>query len=293
MQIFPKKPCENSLKISDEKLYELCKLYGERARLWRQKFTVLLPEVARRELYLKKGFGSIFEFAAKLAGMSKEQVQLVLNLDRNFADKPILREMLENGEVSINKLARIVSIATPENQLFWAVQAKILPKTSLETLVRDEKNAEQSRKQNKDGATAVDMQNGLFEPRIAPKSLPGHQELLELQNKGIDINALMLKFLEERELKIAQEKEKLSAQAELTNSRYISAATRKILKEEHGEKCSIKTCIRPAKQIHHTQRFSLAKTHDPKYLAPLCAAHHRIAHSIDVKFNENAAYKVP
>ena len=35
--------------------------------------------------------------------------------------------MLENGEVSINKLARVVSIATPENEEELAEKVKVLP----------------------------------------------------------------------------------------------------------------------------------------------------------------------
>ena len=102
--------------MRDEKLYGLCKQYGALARLWRQKFIGLLPEVNKRRLYEQKGFSSIFEFAAKLCGLSAEQVRLALNLDKRFEDKPILKEIFENGEVSINKLTRVVSIATPENE---------------------------------------------------------------------------------------------------------------------------------------------------------------------------------
>ena len=47
--------------------------------------------------------------------------------------------MLENGEVSMNKLARVVSIATPENEEELAEKVKVLPMSALNTLVRDEK----------------------------------------------------------------------------------------------------------------------------------------------------------
>ncbi|MBI5754420.1 hypothetical protein HZA40_04730, partial [Candidatus Peregrinibacteria bacterium] len=62
--------------LTDQNLYELCKTYGTRALEWRRKFIGLLPEVNKRKLYQKKGFGSIFEFAKKLAGLSEEQVRL-------------------------------------------------------------------------------------------------------------------------------------------------------------------------------------------------------------------------
>jgi hypothetical protein len=95
-----------------------------RGRMSMRKFIGLLPEVYKRKLFEKKGFSSIFEFAAKLCGLSQEQVRLTLNLERRFEEMPTLKSMLENGEASINKLARIVSIATPENERELAANVK-------------------------------------------------------------------------------------------------------------------------------------------------------------------------
>ena len=114
--------------LSDKELYRKCQYYGTAARAWRQKFIGLLPEVNRRRLYENKGFDTIFEFAFKLCGLSDKQVRLALNLRERVEDKPALKKMLENGEVSMNKLARVVSIATPENEEELAEKVKVLPK---------------------------------------------------------------------------------------------------------------------------------------------------------------------
>ncbi len=300
------------MKLTDKQLYNLCKKYGQRARLWRQKFAGLLPEVYKRRLFEKKGFGSIFEFAAKLAGMSQDQVRLVLNLERRFEDKPILKNMLEQGEVSVSKMAKVASIATAENQEFLATQIKLLPRAALETLVRDINHE------------AI-HQNALYEPKNECKSVPGNtnsshncenvnqyqgqyqgqyqdalhlntevrQKLFTLQQKGIDINALLLEFLEKRELEIAQAKERLARKSESASfashtgkikppSRHIPAEIKNLLKQEFGEKCSLPHCMRSARTIHHTRRFALSQNHNPYFLAPLCEEHHAIAHSIDM-----------
>lgn len=299
------------MQLTDKQLYSLCKKYGHRARLWRQKFAGLLPEVYKRRLFEKKGYGSIFEFAAKLAGMSQDQVRLVLNLERRFEDKPILRNMLENGEVSVSKMAKVASIATVENQEFLATQLKFLPRAALETLVRDI-NCETVR------------QNALHEPKTEGKSVPGNtnsshncenvnqrqdllylntevrQKLFTLQQKGIDINALILELLEKRELEIAQEKERLARKSESVSlapdngqakphSRNIPAEIKNILKQEFGEKCSLPHCMHTAETIHHTQRFALSGNHNPYFLAPLCEEHHAIAHSIDMNLYRHRA----
>jgi len=149
---------ENLLaKISDEKLLRLCDQFGKQALLWRRRFIGLLPEVDRRRLYEKRESGSgrcphycladpsgplgasIFEFAAKWAGLSEMQVRRVLHLEKRFEDKPILKNLLEQGRVSVNKLIRVASIATAENEKELAEKIKFLPQKALETLVRDER----------------------------------------------------------------------------------------------------------------------------------------------------------
>ena len=302
-------PISHLENLNDQKLYNLCKFYGEQAKKWRYKFMSLLPEVYRRKLYEKKGFSSIFEFAKKLAGLSEEQVRTILNLEKKFEDKPALKQLLIEGEVSVNKLVRIQSVATKENEDFWASQVRILPQKALETLVRDDRMDRKGTKEVVSETTVFGNQNGFYKVNFEDESLRAQtstpqkisssnsgmdlqfsnevcQKLLDLQQKGININELILEMLKKRELRIAQEKEQISSQLNQTNSRYIPVNIKNILHQEHGTKCSIKTCSKAAEDIHHTQRFSLAHVHDPHYLAPLCKQHHIIAHSIDLKFQE-------
>lgn len=262
------------MEITDEKLYQLCKQYGAQARHWRQKFIGLLPEVNRRRLYETKGYGSIFEFAAKLAGLSQDQVRLALNLEKRFQDKPALKSLLVEGEVSLNKLTRVVSIATVDNESELAEQVKLLPQKALETLARDERQDAKSLR----AQSALVVQTLTFE---LSQELIG--QLNELHAQGKNVNELLAGLLRERKEKIKQKKEELSQNTQASSSRYIPVAVRTVIAEEFGQKCSIKTCYKPATEIHHSQRFSLASTHDPKYLAPLCKDHHKIAHTIDQK----------
>lgn len=274
----------SSLKIlTDKNLYQLCKTYGERARIWRQKFAGLLPEVFRRKLYEKNGFSSIFEFAKKLAGMSEEQVRLTLNLEKRFAPMPVLQNLLTSGKVSVNKLTKIASIAKPENQKFLATQVQILSTRAVETLTNDEK-----------------IQNGLHEPMSEQKSLhvqtlklstKVHQKLLNLQQKGIDINNLLLELLQNREKEIENKKQQIAEQIvkkekQKEPTRHIPKPVKAILQEEYGQKCSIGNCQKPSVTIHHTRRFALFASHNPYYLAPLCKEHHELAHSIDANYHK-------
>lgn len=236
----------------------------------------MLPEINRLRVFEKKNCSSIYEYAAKFAGISNAQVDTVLRLERRFEDKPALKNALVNGEVSHHKLVRVASIATKENEEELAEKSRTFSKSALETLVKDEK------------------QNTTVKPLFNDNSMPGHrielseevhEKLYQLQQKGHNVNGILLELLKKREEKIAEEKEKLSREATPTQSRYMKMKIKKVVRAEHGTKCSIPDCNKDAKIIHHTQRFSISKTHEPKYLAPLCKEHHEIAHSVDNKYN--------
>jgi hypothetical protein len=251
--------------MTDQELLKLCERYGRETLAARRKFAGLLPEVFKRSLYRKKGFGSIFEFAAKLAGMSHEQVNVILKLDEKFADKPCLRGALVKGEVSPNKLNRIVSIATKENEKELLGQVKNLSNRAVETLVRDEKSVHVHEIETK-----LQLDNDV---KI---------QLAEMQNKGIDVNEFLREVLKKREEEIEKEKDEIAEEEKAKKStRYIRVKTKKLLKKEHGIKCSIPNCCKPAVNIHHTRRFAMCENNDPYYLAPLCREHHEIAHAID------------
>jgi len=160
------------------------------------------------------------------------------------------------------------------------------------------------------------------------------EKLLELQEKGININELLKEFLQKREEEIAQRKAEISQKlaqkeqekqinswqdnsenstknppinsptnipqtalpasdsakhrksAPLSPSRHIPISIKRILYAEYGTKCSVKTCQKPSEQIHHTRRFSAVPSHDPRYLAPLCKAHHELMHCKDIDYIE-------
>lgn len=122
---------------SDSQILFAAIRYSEEARTWRNKFLGLLPEIYRRKLYEQKGFSSIFYFAKVIGGVSEEQVRTVLRVEESLQNKPALHALLVHGEASINKLVKIHTIATPENESELANQAQLLSQYALETLARD------------------------------------------------------------------------------------------------------------------------------------------------------------
>jgi hypothetical protein len=265
-------------ELSDRELYAKARKYGGLTLFWRRKFIGLLPEVHKRRLWEKRGYSSVFVFAFKMAGLSERQVRRVLNLEKRFSGA--LHEALISGEVSVNKLARVASIVNDENEADLAARVRVLPQSAVETLVRDLKFA---------------SENGLFQGENEGKSVRAHiqlsdevqAKLSDLAAKGFDINELLLGLLHQREENLETEKEEVAAHLEPSRSRYIPVRVRRLVKKEHGSKCSVRACLRDSEHLHHSVPFSMNPVHDPRYLAPLCKDHHDIAHSVNLNVQSN------
>ncbi|MBN1494952.1 HNH endonuclease [Candidatus Peregrinibacteria bacterium] len=302
--------CVNLKNLSDKELYLICKKWGAAALAARRKFAGLLPEIYAREMaerekgrsWLKKrGFLSVYEFAAKLAGMSREQVDLVLRLEKRFEDKTILHSALVSGEVSANKLARVVSIATSENQHDLLGKIETLSSRALEVFVKDFKN-QNGLTETKTGDESLHVQTFKLEKNdLQVQTLESEinfdleladdvkKNLLEMKKKGIDINQILRAFLNERKEKLEQEKSRIvekqiqkrddRAIIGMPANRYIPIEVRRVVIKEFGNKCSIPGCNRPAENLHHEKGFAIDQCHDPRYLKPLCRGHHELAHA--------------
>lgn len=257
-------------ELSDSVLLQRAEHFGKQARLWRQKFLGLLPEIDKRKLYIQKGFDSIFVFAFMIGGASESQVRSVLRLEKKLVATPALHALLVEGEVSHHKLDRIASIAEPANENFLANQVQLLSRRSLDTLVKDEKH----------DTLGLCAQTSILQNLTLAKDV--EYELIQMQQKGIDIDVELRAFLQHRKEEIAAAKEEMIEPSVKRISRYLPKKTREVLQKEYGTKCAKEGCNKPSENIHHTARYSLTNSHNLLYLAPLCKAHHEIAHSIDI-----------
>ncbi len=280
--------------MSDKELYAQCKKWGLQALEAKHKFEGLLPEVNRRRLYERRGFETIYDFARIIGGLSRDQVNRVFSVCRKLEDKPVLQNMLIEGRVSVNKLCRITAIATKENQLQIAGAVTKLSQKALEIKVREIK--QQTLRPQID---MFENESGYKKPckgvRVYGSGINRDiklmqilsdemkERLIELSEKGHDINKLLSSLFEKREQEIEQKMTDISQkqteeEAVKTPARHIPTAIRKNIKEKYGTKCCVPNCIHPAAQFHHEKPFARFKTHDPVYIKPLCRGHHELQH---------------
>lgn len=229
--------------------------YGKNAKYWMRQCALLLPEIARQKIWAAKGFSSIYEYAAKLAGMSKAQIDTALWVVRAVEDKPELKRVVE--EKGINCVKPIVAIATKETASFWAEKAKEMTQHELETYTKEYKSDFIRAEKNE----RIEMD---LDPKVA--------DTLKKMKGDRDWNTFM------KELMYGKTKQ-------------IPAIIKKHVVAKTNGICAYPGCTKPTEEFHHTQRRALDQKHDPDAIVPLCKAHHQLAHQGLIANEEKPSYE--
>jgi len=91
--------------------------------------------VEKRKLYKKYRCHTLYEFAAKHAGMSQDTVDDIMNVHKKLEDKPILQRLI--GKQGWSKVKVVATIARPETEKFWAEKVQAMAKGTLKTFVKE------------------------------------------------------------------------------------------------------------------------------------------------------------
>ena len=245
-------------KLSNSALWSLCQKYGGLALAYRKKFVALLPEVERRKLYKKYGFHSVYEFAARVGGVSVRVVDEVLRTYEKVENKPLLKAQIEMQGYS--KVRAVADLPIEENKLVEMV--KTLPKTTLETYARNIKAQDCQNSPGREFATLrIDKQTEF--------RLKKYQQKLEKELKvPVTLNQTLGMLLDKVEDPIKEPQKRES------HTRKPSAYDR--FRNDNGGKCAFPNCNKPHEIFHHPNRYALDPSHEN--ITPLCEEHHHLAH---------------
>lgn len=301
------------LSSKDKTLHAQFSIYGRNVKEWMSKCVMLLPQIEKNEIWAKKGFTDIYEYARKIAGMSRNKVNESLRILSKTESLPEIRKLIETKGVFAVK--PIVNIVTPETEQFWATRISEMRKSTLETFVKDYK-AEHPKLQVTDDThgnfygdqigrpgAGSPTDNGFNKPNLFGEnvgineensdsriqvSMKIEPEIIEAlrQIKGYgDWNDVMRKLLKSYQSQVEAEEKEFQEELgrekpEVTKSKNHKAPTaikNFILKRSKGL-CEHPNCTKHGKHIHHTEPFALKKVHDPDKLIHLCEEHHQIVH---------------
>ena len=269
----------------DQELHEKFQECGKNAREWMRKCVMMLPEIEMRRVWEKKGFSCIYEYAAKLAGMSRGTVDDALWMLKKLEDLPELMEVAERK--GLNAVRPVVAMANAETESFWATKAKVMSRQTLATYVKDMKNQVQNglEMSENDGVFRTDPKLEMRE--ISMKLKPEILAKLEKLKGKMDWNELMEQLLRER-VENLEAKKPVAVKAKMVGSadggegrrysRYVPAAVKRHVLAKTNGQCAFPGCVRRAKILHHTDRFAVKRWHDAEKIRPVCVAHERLAH---------------
>lgn len=270
------------MQASINNLHHRFQIYGRNAREWMRKCAMLLPDIERERVWEKKGFESIYVYAAKLAGMSRESVNDALRVLRATEGMTEIRNVIEQRGINIIK--PILTTLTSDNQAFWAEKAMTMSQHTLE-VYRKERTAQDNEPTGRRASS--ETSEFPYQKAIAKTIIPMDldpdiaAQLTKLKGTG-DWTTLMQELLAAREAILEQ----ACPDSKTTDSRHIPTNIQKFIIQRSRGICEFPACTRTYTILHHTQRFALEKTHDPSCIIALCTAHERIVHQGLIE-NEN------
>lgn len=121
--------------MADGELWALFQQRGAEARVARQRFLTLLPEVVGRRLHRRR-FSSVGECARLVGGVSESVAQAVIALRRRLRPYPEIWGLVERCEVGWSVVARVPVEELRKNPRAWARNLTRLSKREIEVLLR-------------------------------------------------------------------------------------------------------------------------------------------------------------
>jgi len=295
MKITVKKSESVDQKIPGDLHKEFVKLGRERNKIT-YKLLSLLREIDELKIYEKKGYANIYEYAARIAGLSPGVVTKTLKVEEKVKDLPYLKEKIKT--CGINKVGIVAGLATKENEKDLAEKVTYMSKPALQEYSKEMRG-------HTTVVWKVDLDKKMMSMLLTlKKKLDGNlsnkeclRRILEeaIENCGgkrgvkktVKSSVRNCGENVEKDVVIPGEKTfvkalKLQGVSQIPGdrkpepkkfTRYISAKRRQNL----SEYCEHPGCHRPADVIHHPDRFS--ECHNHNNLKSLCKQHHEFAHN--------------
>jgi hypothetical protein len=231
------------------------------------KLLALLPQINEQKIYQQHGYANIYEYAARIAGLSSGVVSKALKLEEKLKDKPHLQKAVETQ--GINKVGIVVGLATKENEKELAEKVIHMSKPALQEYSKEARGKATTKWQVELDEEMMFMFLGLkkkFGKNLSNKECL--RKILEEMNENQTKNTKP-----QPQAQKIQEIPGDFSKPRMKITRYIPVHNKRNL----SDKCSHPNCHRPVEIIHHVNRFSTNPNH--KNLTSLCKYHHEFAHN--------------
>ncbi len=269
-------------ELNDRQLHKKFTKLGLKRTALTRKLFIMIPEIEKRKIYIKKGCKNIQEYALKYAGLSYSAVRSCITVLNKANKFPLIASEIEN--VGIYKADLALKIANKENEAIVVDKMKNMSRSAFKLLVSETKTHGFSDRK----CDAVPMKKSIS---LRGESLKIFNRL-KFKLKNLNEEELILKILKIAESQIQQDTEKAHNREKTRSSlgqkiaekflpagisRYIPASLRNdVIKRSDGI-CQYPNCSSKIDTFHHIDRFSENKSH--KNIIGLCKEHHEFAHN--------------
>jgi len=250
------------------------------------KIQAMIPMINRHGVWKFYSCASIFEYAAKYAGIGGETVKKALMVGEKVRGRPLLKRAVE--AVGVNKVAVALRLDGSDREI--AEKAMTMSKKSLELLAK-EKSVGVAAEQKMSIELTPEMQKMFY---ILKKKFgtSSNRETFTLMMKELletkkdNHQSLGTRKVETKDnSKKAQKTLKQIIKEErckLSPSRNADTKNKKIMWKRSGGTCEYPGCVKVATHIHHPKTWMKEKSHDA--IQNLCKEHHEIAHATGSKY---------
>jgi hypothetical protein len=285
---------EVSTQITDAELISQLKEAVKQERDLVAKVLSYLRIVEERELFLKRGYSSMFGFCMTELAYSEAEAHIRLQAMRLMRTLPIVEKQIEEGQLSLSVAAKAQSYfrrekLAPQDQLKIVEDLRGTSTRSAERKLaarfpdkpkREVKRAV-SETETRITFTANKTQTDKFDylkGRLAHKNFNGRYDLLFEALADIAIAKIDAPLLSAR--KVSQPaKQQVKPQK---RTRYIQKATRLQIRETAKNQCQFVDAVTGRRcdsnhglQIDHIEEFAKGGSNEPSNLQLLCGAHNR------------------
>ena len=239
-------------------------------------------DIDESRLYAKMGMRSCNQYCVKFLNLTEQVAYAFIGIARKSKEVVELKEAIDQGDLTVSKAIRVVSVLTPENQQEWLGKAKDLTKNEVEKEIA--KLRPERPKPPKIKPVAENRTRYTFEVDDA-----GHQQIKRAQEL-LHKHDIAEAFVEMAKL-VTLKKDPVARADRAEQKGYArakrKAIPKKILHQVHrrdrgccqttmpgGETCLSKDWV----EIHHIQPKSEGGSDELKNLVTICHAHHRQVH---------------
>jgi hypothetical protein len=284
----------NFTSVSNTTLIEKTKALAARERELGVLVLHHLREIESRQLFIKAGFSSLFDFTVKVLGYTEGAADRRIKAMRLLSALPLaeqagVAQSLSSGELSLSNLStlqRFLINEKKDRKREYSVPERV-------ALIKELKN--KSAREAEKFLVAHSPESARTKVHFTAdealtKKLDRLKEILSHQLPTQDMNALLhkladmaLKTLEKAPVKESTPTSKCGAVApKSSDPRYVAAKLRSTLMHKAQNQCEhrdpqtgLRCTARHYLQIDHVTPVALGGTADPANLRVLCAAHNR------------------